>query len=122
MACWRYLWHFLVPGTYRIIVRSFHRFHRFKNNIDGHDDNPPPPPPPSSSSSLYSKTKSMLHLGSFRSNPSFGSLAEESEGEGEEEEEAEDEYEEEERRELERLRRRRRQSEHFSFGVKPPPS
>ena len=88
--------------------------------MEGDDLHPPPhhhhPP---SNSSLYSKTKSMLNLGSFRSNPSFGSLAEESE-DFEVEEEAEDEYEEEERRELERLRRRRRQSEHFSFGVQPP--
>ena len=84
-----------------------------------------PPPHHHTPSSLYSKTKSMLNLGSFRSNPSFGSLAEESEaGDGLDDdlEEAEDEYEEEERRELERLRRRRRQSEHFSFGVKPPPA
>ena len=88
--------------------------------MEGDDLHPPPHHHPPSSS-LYSKTKSMLNLGSFRSNPSFGSLAEESEaGDGlGEEEEAEDEYEEEERRELERLRRRRRQSEHFSFGVKP---
>ena len=97
-----------------------HRFHRFKNNVEGSDPHPHPPSH-HASSSLYSKTKSMLNLGSFRSNPSFGSLAEESEVGEEDEEEAEDEYEEEERRELERLRRRRRQSEHFSFGVKPPP-
>ena len=76
--------------------------------------------------SLYSRTRSMLNLGSFRSNPSFGSLAEEeSEDEdsrnlfgGKIQSEEEDEYEEEERRELERLRRRRRQSEHFTFGAK----
>ena len=86
--------------------------------MEGDDLHPPPPHAPSS---LYSKTKSMLNLGSFRSNPSFGSLAEESE-DIEDMEEAEDEYEEEERRELERLRRRRRQSEHFSFGVKHPES
>ena len=91
--------------------------------MEGDDLHPHPPHAPSNS--LYSKTKSMLNLGSFRSNPSFGSLAEESEAGCEDidfEEEAEDEYEEEERRELERLRRRRRQSEHFSFGVKHPES
>ena len=92
--------------------------------MEGDDLHPPPHHHhPLPSSSLYSKTKSMLNLGSFRSNPSFGSLAEESEAgfeDIEDMEEAEDEYEEEERRELERLRRRRRQSEHFSFGVKPP--
>ena len=82
-------------------------------------------------SSLYSRTRSMLNLGSFRSNPSFGSLAEEESEEDlkflpeRDDEEEEDEYDEEERRELERLRRRRRQSEHFSFGAKsaaPPPN
>ena len=69
----------------------------------------PSGPESAAPSSLYSRTKSMFNLDSFRSPSaaSFGSLVEESE---EEEEEDED--------ELERLRRRRRQSEHFSsLGV-----
>ena len=110
----------------------FSRFHRLKNDGDSTDN------PSTQSSSLYSKTRSMLNLGSFRSAPSFGSLVEEDEetsvawsqimSSGHsgarfvEDEDEEDEYEEEERRELERLRRRRRQSEHFTFGAKPAPS
>ena len=63
----------------------------------------PSGPESAAPSSLYSRTKSMFNLDSFRSPSaaSFGSLVEESEEEEEEDE-------------LERLRRRRRQSEHFS--------
>ena len=73
-----------------------HLAHRFPSYNPSDPENAAPP-------SLYSRTKSMFNLDSFRSSSaaSFGSLVEESE----EDEDAD---------ELERLRRRRRQSEHFS--------